>query len=200
MDITLDDTDKLISLSLGAISLIGVVLRKWFIPKVKSLHRTFIYLFSIPERLKSIEKLACDKIISEIDKELPLLHSEIYILKYKCNFLLNNHQAPMYECDLFGDCIWSNKAIQKVFGLSAEDMLRSGWLRALHPEDIVPTSIKWKDCVQNWVPYKARYKVINQETQETYYCETSAMPICDEEGNKVSYIGRLKFLDKESYP
>lgn len=199
MDISLDETEKLISLSLGVISLLGVVSRKWFVPKVKNAWSAFLYWLSVPRRLKSVESVVSGKVISGVEKELPLLHSEIYIIKHKCNFLLNDHTLPLYECNLAGDCIWSNEALQELFGMNGYEISGDGWLSSLHPEDILPTIKKWQASVGDWVPYKARYRVINQKTNQISYCETSAIPICDENGNKVSYLGKINLLDKESY-
>ena len=199
MDISLDETEKLISLSLGVISLLGVVLRKWFAPRARTVWNTFLYWFSVPKRLRAVENVISGKVMKGVEKELPLLHSEIYIIKHKCNFLLNDHTLPLYECNLAGDCIWSNEALQDVFGMNNHEISGDGWLSALHPQDIIPTSKKWQACVSDWVPYKARYRVINQKTHQISYCETSAIPICDEKGNKVSYLGKINLLDKESY-
>ena len=89
MDISLDETEKIISLTLGAISLIGVVLRKWLLPKARGAWEIFKYWISVPRRLKVIEAAISGKSMSGIESEIPLLHSEIYIIKHKCNFRLH---------------------------------------------------------------------------------------------------------------
>lgn len=199
IDINLDESEKVISLILGLISLIGIVLRKFIIPKAVKTYDLLVYWLSIPRRLKFIESIISERVILGIVKEIPFLHSNIYTLKHKCNFLLNDHTVPIYEFDLSGGCIWSNKALQNLFGLNFEQMLEDGWLSALHPQDIVPTGEKWKGSIENWLPYKALYRVINQKTKKIYHCEASAYPILDENSETISYMGRVEILQKEIY-
>jgi PAS domain S-box-containing protein len=196
MDISLDQTEKVISLMLGAISVFGILVRKWFVPKIKSMFGSIIYWVTVPKRLKALETFVRDATIKSLNKSVPEIHSMLYILKHKCDFLLKDCSTPMYECDLNGRCIWINGATRDLFGLEEAQMMGDGWLNALHPDDIRPTHDKWNLSVKKWVPYKSRYRIINQTTDKVILCEASAVPIYDENEIMLSYLGKIEVLDQ----
>lgn len=194
MDITLDSTDKLISVILGGVSLLSVLLRKILWPKIK---RGFAFIKSLKEaplKISNIE-MALQAITSlNLAQQLKEAHTLAFTSKHKADFLLNESHLAIYECDINGSCVFTNQTLQNLFGLNNSRMLGDGWLSALHPDDIVSTHAKWQSTVRQWVPYRSRYRVINQITNQTTLCESFAVPIRDNDGIIISYLGVIKVI------
>lgn len=199
MTIGLDETDKLISIILGGVSLLGIFLKKWVFPNLTKWKNSVSYWLSVPKRLKELEIFVRDVAVKNLDKELPIVHSMLYILKYKSDFLLGECDTAMWECNIQGDCVWANESLLNIFGVSHDHMVGTGWLNALHPDDIQPVSEKWRKSIELKVPYKARYRVINQKTNEILFCQSSGRPIYDETGKILSYLGKVDKISKDDY-
>lgn len=84
--------------------------------------------------------------------------------------------APIgiYNCDIFGNCIWANEALCSTFGLDHSDMLGNGWLLAVAPEQRSEVHANWIKSVQNHLPYSWEYDAVNQRTGERFRCKSSA--------------------------
>lgn len=171
----LENTNTLISIILGALSLFSLAFRTIAWPRIKKFIAFCISIKNLPKEIRETHNLA-------------------FIAKHKSDFLLNESDLPIYECDINGACIFSNEALQNLFGLDANQMLKDGWMTALYPDDIVPTYSKWKAAVSSWVPYKARYRIINQSTNQLIDCESIAVPIKDNAGTIISYLGIVKIV------
>ena len=199
MTINLEETDKIISIILGGISIIGLIFKKWITPKIPKLWELFKYLFYIPSKVKNLEKLLERSSFDNIEGKIDSIHSTLYILRHKCAFLMNECKIPIWECDLSGKCIWANKYLLDLFGMDLENVLDFGWLNALHPDDIQTTNSKWLKSIEMGVPYKARYRVVNKKTGENIFCQTASFKISDENGVALSFLGVVEPISKEIY-
>lgn len=195
----LENTDNLFSIILAILTISSLLFRKIISPCLKKLFSLIKSIILLPKRVGLIELALSDNILTFIKKETILSHNISHTNNFKINLLLDNLSVPLYECSAKGDCIWTNKALQNLFGVSEGDILNFGWLDSLHPDDIVKTKTKWMEAVNNWTPYKARYRVINKVTNETIYCETSADIILDENNKILSIFGTVKPLTKNDY-
>lgn len=194
--IDLDDTDKLISILMASISILGLLCRKWIFPLFGRVKSKILYWFSIPKKVEELRGFV-SKLIGENIDGFSNMHHVLYVLKHKCDFLMSELDIPMYECDPSGACIWANSALCGLFGLESHEMIGLGWLNALHPDDIQAVSKKWSDSIKNIVPYKNRYRIIKEN--KIIFCETSAVPIYDENKNILSFLGKVGVINKETF-
>lgn len=121
--------------------------------------------------------------------------AEASIVKTRLLYEDSSSSSARYECNLKGELIWSNAAMQKLFGMHGEDMLKDGWLAGLHPDDIKKTAREWQETVKDWVPYIARYRIIHPTTGKEIPVEASAEIVRDFRGNIVCIWGRVTRLD-----
>lgn len=64
--------------------------------------------------------------------------------------LADRDPTPMYQCEILGgNCIWTNIAMQKLFGRTKEQMLGSGWAEAIVPDHQDRVLSHWRNSVVN---------------------------------------------------
>ena len=76
-------------------------------------------------------------------------------------------------------------------GLGREESLGNGWLRALHPADVAPTTESWDEALSTGAPLDANYRV-GIETGGYRWIRARAMPRRDEGGRIVRWYGSLE--------
>lgn len=108
----------------------------------------------------------------------------------KANLLYEESPIARYECDMDGKCVWTNAALQKMWGLNDSQLLGYGWLSGLHPEDVKRVERDWIDTVEHWVPYRARYRLVHPETGVETTVDTSTQVILDRSNKPVCIWGR----------
>jgi PAS domain S-box-containing protein len=96
-----------------------------------------------------------------------------------------------YECNEKGEWIWVNKALCDMFGLSNEQMIGQGWLRAVCEEDRNDIWTTWLDTIRLNIPYEVTYNICNLKTNQTFTCRSTAIVHRDGSGNVVGYYGIL---------
>lgn len=83
-------------------------------------------------------------------------------------------QLAMYVCDSSGGCISANRTLCDLFGMSEQNMLGSGWMQAIEPEERINCDIAWKSSIQRRIPYAHQYHVkLKTGERKLIYTEAS---------------------------
>jgi PAS domain S-box-containing protein len=69
-------------------------------------------------------------------------------------------QEGIYECDLEGNCTYVNRYWCLLSGLLPDDALGSGWLRAIHPDDVRRVKEEWTDAVVRHADFIMSYRYV----------------------------------------
>jgi PAS domain S-box-containing protein len=62
-------------------------------------------------------------------------------------------------------------------GISIEDSLVEGWMRAIHPEDFDRVKTTWKDSVQNQKAFTSKFRILNQLNESIIWVKGSTVAI-----------------------
>lgn len=90
---------------------------------------------------------------------------------------------PNGECDFF------NQNWCEYTGLTLEQSLGSGWLAALHPDDVQRADKVWSDAVKNNTIYNNEYR-FKRATDGSYRWQLArGLPLKDEQGFVVKWFG-----------
>ncbi|WP_292732322.1 hybrid sensor histidine kinase/response regulator [Nostoc sp. JL31] len=90
---------------------------------------------------------------------------------------------PNGECDFF------NQNWCEYTGLTLEESLGSGWLAALHPDDVQRADKVWSDAVKNNTIYNNEYR-FKRATDGSYRWQLArGLPLKDEQGFVVKWFG-----------
>lgn len=104
--------------------------------------------------------------------------------------MIMTHSVAIYECEpKHGLCIMANKALCELFGLSEEEMLGNGWIKAIVPRDRQACWDGYQKAIASDIPYDWSYVVQNQRTRECYKCSTEMVVLRDGCSKAIVYQG-----------
>ena len=92
------------------------------------------------------------------------------------------HATPGGELTFVGEK-WA-----EISGQTFEEILRWGWLEAIHPDDREHTTEIWRDSLRNKTLYETEFRVLTV-SGEYHWFAVSAVPVLDTEGNVQEWIG-----------
>jgi PAS domain S-box-containing protein len=87
-----------------------------------------------------------------------------------------------------GSIIYINPHWEKISGLSADESLRHGWLKAFHPDDHEIKRKIWLEAVAARHPCSLEYRVLTPQGT-VVMIRMQAKPIMDHVGNCIGYVG-----------
>lgn len=97
----------------------------------------------------------------------------------------------MYESDPDGNYVWVNKALEDMFGLSADSFTGHGWLFGVLDDEREEVLEKWKNSVKGNIPYDTEFTAMNYRTKEKYRVKTVAYPNRSVDGSILGYYGQI---------
>lgn len=97
--------------------------------------------------------------------------------------------APLgiFRTDGAGQCVYTNPAWRRIYGLSAQAALGTGWDAALAPPDLVPVQRHWQRCVQQRQPFEMRFGVRRSGGLRQVWVR--ALPLLTADGILLGYVG-----------
>jgi PAS domain S-box-containing protein len=81
-------------------------------------------------------------------------------------------------------------------GLSRTESLGNGWLRALHPADVMPTTERWDEALSTGAPLDFNYRV-GTASGGYRWIRARAMPRRNESGKIVRWYGSLEDIHEQ---
>jgi len=69
-----------------------------------------------------------------------------------------------FQCDTDGEYTAACDHLGELFGLSRDDMLGVGWLRAIHETERLRVHDNWRESIERCLPYSDTFPIVNQRT------------------------------------
>ncbi|MHC0061480.1 ATP-binding protein [Nostoc sp. UIC 10890] len=88
-----------------------------------------------------------------------------------------------------GECDYFNQNWCDYTGLTLEQSLGSGWLAALHPDDIQSADEVWSNAVKNGIMYNNEYRFKRASDGSYRWQLARGLPLKDEQGFVVKWFG-----------
>lgn len=98
--------------------------------------------------------------------------------------------AGIFRTDASGQTTYVNPTWCRISGLSPEEALGDGWLKAVHPEDRPKLSGDWKEFAAGHKPSQADYRFIRTDGSVAYVIG-QAVPEVNAENEVVGYVGTI---------
>src|SRR6201981_323951 len=94
-----------------------------------------------------------------------------------------------------GSCTFVNKRWTEYTGLSVEETLGAGWQRAIHPEDLVRHSEKWRVSVASGELFQDEARFRRAADGEYRWFLVRGVPLRDQHGTIVKWYGTLTDIE-----
>jgi PAS domain S-box-containing protein len=100
--------------------------------------------------------------------------------------------APVgvYETDTAGHCIYVNDRWCELAGMSRDEVLGDGWLRALHPDDTQKVYAAWQEFIARRAPFNLEYRFL-LPSGEVRWLSGQAVALTDASGKITGYTGTI---------
>jgi two-component system NtrC family sensor kinase len=141
-------------------------------------------LFDESGKLVSILSLAED-VTDQIEAEEALRQSE-----RRYQVLAETSPVGIFRTDEQGNCLYVNEKWSKISGMTASEVMRNEWIKALHPEDVERIILEWKISVLHKTPFQSEYRM-QRPTGEISWVFGQATALKDESGKIIGYTGTI---------
>ncbi|WP_435414953.1 PAS domain S-box protein [Polaribacter aestuariivivens] len=97
--------------------------------------------------------------------------------------------TAIYTTNLDGDCTYANETWLEISGMTLQQASGTGWVNALHPDDLEAIKKDWYQSVQSNGKWKYEYRFINIKTKEITWVEGTAKEIFNDKNELIGYLG-----------
>jgi len=104
-----------------------------------------------------------------------------------------NPQVP-WTAGPDGMVLDTNQRWETLTGLTKQESLGKGWVRALHPDDVLPTLKAWEEALRIGNPLDVQYR-IHRRDGIWRWMRARAAPRRNEDGNIIRWYGTLEDID-----
>ena len=94
----------------------------------------------------------------------------------------------IYQNDVHGNCVYTNKRLQEMAGLTLSDSLGSGWTNTLVPEDKEAVRTAWQTCVQEQREFSHEFRWLRPDGTMRWV-HSRAARMHSEAGQLLGYVG-----------
>lgn len=101
-----------------------------------------------------------------------------------------NAPVGIFQDEPDGRCVFVNRYWTELTGLSYEESLGFGWMKAVHPEDLQRAMAKWQACAEAQVEYRDEYRLVRRDGSEVLVV-AAVQATHDAAGAAVGYLGTL---------
>jgi PAS domain S-box-containing protein len=102
--------------------------------------------------------------------------------------LANNSPVGIFQTDANGESIYANERCCEITGLTFEETLGQGWMRALHAEDRERIFKAWDESARAGKEFNLEYRFQISDGKVTWV-SGRAVALKDDDGKTVGYIG-----------
>jgi two-component system, NtrC family, sensor kinase len=104
--------------------------------------------------------------------------------------LVNASPVGIFQTDNLGNCVFVNTRWQEMAGLSQEEAMGTGWIKALHPTDRDRVFGEWCDAIQSGREFASEYRFWTPEGR-VRWLQGNAVTVLDACGNPSGYLGTV---------
>ena len=108
--------------------------------------------------------------------------------------------APVgiFRTDPAGNCTYVNEHYCEISGLGLKDVLGTGWVAAIHPEDRALVAQKWAEAVANESQFSLEYR-FQRPTGHVTWVVSQARAETDTHGAVLGYVGTITDINQRKH-
>lgn len=96
----------------------------------------------------------------------------------------------IFHADINGNTTYVNPTWCRISGISAEEALGFGWLKAVHPDDKKIIEVNWLKSTQEFLPSSADYRFLHPDGSVVWVVG-QAVPERNSENEVIGYVGTI---------
>jgi PAS domain S-box-containing protein len=112
-------------------------------------------------------------------------------------YLAESIPQLVWTADAEGNCLDFNQNWCEYTGLTVEQSLGSGWLAALHPDDVENAGRVWLNAVHHGTLYENEYRFKRAADNSYRWQLARGLPLKDEQGRVVKWFGTCTDMDEQ---
>ena len=118
--------------------------------------------------------------------------ADIELEKSRLMYQALTSTAPVgiFRTDPTGHCLFVNNQWCEYSGLTEEEALGTGWIKALHPDDRERVGLEWQDAARLGAQFKSEYRFLRSDG-EVFWLFGLASPEKNSNGQVVGYVGTV---------
>jgi PAS domain S-box-containing protein len=87
-----------------------------------------------------------------------------------------------------GENTYFNSRFAEYTGLTPLELMKDGWHRAIHPDDLARTMETWSQCIERRIPFLTEYRLLRHDGAARHFLG-SAVPLVNDRGEVEQWFG-----------
>lgn len=135
---------------------------------------------------------------SSIKDKINMIEEHLTLANLRWRLLNTGNPIAVFECDEKGMITFANPAMVELFGLTEEELLGKGWLKALlDQEKRQEVWQSWDDAIKQDIPYEDYFTIKNAKTGKSVKCKATAIAHRTRKNKIIGYYGTI-ILDNDT--
>lgn len=140
---------------------------------------------------KALEGRRALKMEYDIHKEMSATALKLLSTEQRYRALAESSPLGVYSTDENGSCTYTNTRWQEIFGLSYEQSLQQGWLRAIHSDDAATVTALWQLNAGSGQEFDLEFRTLHLNG-DIRFVHSRAKPIFDNNGGISGFVGSVQ--------
>ncbi|NJR39200.1 MAG: PAS domain S-box protein [Leptolyngbyaceae cyanobacterium CSU_1_4] len=142
---------------------------------------------------RRVEERTVELMILNQDLQATLLEqqqTELFLKESESRFRSLSESSPIgvFQTDPAGKCLYTNTCWQQIAGLTLEESLGDGWIKAIHPDDRQEVCAEWNKSIQEQRAFLHEFRFLTPQGKVRWVWARSAA-IYSATGEIVGYVG-----------
>lgn len=163
---------------------------------------TLSVMDSRPRRLDALQRDALQRLAGllavQFDQDAELRRERRLRAQAEQRFCVLADVAPVgvYHTDALGNCLFTNQAWQRIYGLDASHSLGDAWAGIVHADDAGAVRLAWSRAAHAVQPFESRYRIRRPATAGggERSVHSQARPLLAEDGQLLGFVGLVEDL------
>lgn len=127
--------------------------------------------------------------IKKAEKEIFEAKEKIEVSEAKFKSYTEKSPVAIYTTNADGECNYVNETWLKMSGMNTKEALGTGWLNALHPDDVEFVKTNWYKSIASKGKWLFEYRFINKINNEITWVEGTAKEMFNDKNELIGYLG-----------
>ena len=151
------------------------------------------YLINSYKKMQTYLKTARDGLEEQVDirtAELLAVNDALKTSERLFQTLARMSPVGIFRADARGDVVYVNERWCELAGISGENALGDGWVKAIHPDDRENYFVEWHKSIREKHPFNSEYRFQRPDGVSMWVLGQAAAEM-DHTGTNIGYVGTV---------